>query len=598
MLAEQVDRKVRLGELIYEKNLVGRDDLIQATEDLTHYKFCNVEQLRPDIPALRLVPLALAQKHCCVPIRLNGRSIEVAFAEPQDLAALHELSFATGLQIAPYMGFRAEIQNTMDRFYRADADDLDKPATAAIEDASAIEFISASSRHAHQDAMREFQANQRGQKTEAVSLLSSIMAGAFERKASDIHFEQQSEALVVRLRVDGVLRELHRVTDEVRAQLISRIKILSDLDISERRVPQDGRFVSRHGGESFDIRVSTLPTHFGEKVVMRILDPNAANVPFQALGFSPHDSAALTRLLRLPQGMILVTGPTGSGKTTTLYSALNLVRSSAINIITIEDPIEYILDGANQVQVDTKVGRTFANCLRSVLRQDPNVVMVGEIRDAETAEIALTGAQTGHLVFSTLHTNDSFSAVSRLIDLKIPPFLVASSLNAILAQRLVRKLCPCRIESSDVTGLRSELLAMGYDETPVASYLPKGCADCDNTGYKGRIGVYELLLLDDHIRQAIRNDARDEVLRDYATSSGMRLMIDDAISKVLQGVTTVNEVLRVVPHTKRLVPFCTHCRSTLNPSFRFCPVCGTECPSHAMVLDDRIDEPQALGRTM
>ncbi len=326
------------------------------------------------------------------------------------------------------------------------------------------------------------------------------------------------------------------------------------MDISERRVPLDGRFLSRRGNEAFDIRVSTLPTHFGEKVVMRILDPRAANVPFQELGLSRLDAAAFAELVRLPQGMILVTGPTGSGKSTTLYSALSLIRSSATNITTIEDPIEYMLEGANQVQVDVKAGRTFAGCLRSVLRQDPDIVMVGEIRDTETAEIALTGAQTGHLVFSTLHTNDSVSAISRLIDLKIPPFLIASSVNAVLAQRLVRKLCPCRIESFDTTELQSELRGMGYEKTPIVAYFPKGCPNCDNTGYKGRIGVYEMLMIDEHIRQAIRNDVRDDVLRDYATSSGMRLMVDDAISKVLQGITTVNEVLRVIPYVKRLNP--------------------------------------------
>jgi type II secretory ATPase GspE/PulE/Tfp pilus assembly ATPase PilB-like protein len=403
------------------------------------------------------------------------------------------------------------------------------------------------------------------------------MATALQKKASDIHIEQQAGELVVRLRVDGVLREVLRLTDDTRAQLISRIKILADLDIAERRVPQDGRFLSRCGEDCYDIRVSTLPTHFGEKVVMRILNPRTASVRFETLGLSPDASAALAELIRLPQGMILVTGPTGSGKSTTLYAALNLIRSGAINITTIEDPIEYVIEGANQVQVDVKAGRTFASCLRSMLRQDPNVVMVGEIRDAETAEIALTGAQTGHLLFSTLHTNDSTSAISRLVDLQVPPFFIASSVNAILAQRLVRKLCTCRLESPDVTELQAGLLSMGYKKTPIATYIPQGCEKCDNSGFSGRIGVYELLLLDDRVRQAIRNNMRDEVLRDFATSSGMLLMADDAVNKVLQGVTTLEEVQRVVPCTKRVNPLCSNCDGTLHPSYRFCPHCGTPC---------------------
>jgi len=574
VVAEQESRKLRLGELIYEKNLVPKSGLIRAIEELTRCKFYDTEKIWPDTAALRLVPRALAQKHCCVPIRLNDKSIEIAFAEPQDLAAISEISFATNLRVVPFMDFSVAITKAQDRLYSSNPTSATNFNRSPGDD---IEFLSASSRQSHQEEMREFQASQSGQKTEAVRTVSGIMAAAFEKKASDIHLEQQADELIVRLRVDGVLRELRRITDDVRTQLISRIKILADLDIAERRVPQDGRFLSRRGGESFDIRVSTLPTQYGEKIVMRILDPRAANVPFEKLGLSSQDSAALARLVKLPQGMILVTGPTGSGKSTTLYSALNLIRSAAINITTIEDPIEYVIEGANQVQVNIKAGRTFAGCLRSVLRQDPNVVMVGEIRDSETAEIALTAAQTGHLLFSTLHTNDSTSTISRLIDLQVQPFFIASSVNAILAQRLVRKLCSCRIESSDVTELQNGLLGMGYSRSPIVSYLANGCPMCDNTGYSGRIGVYELLILDDSVRRAIRDNVRDDALRDFVTATGMNLMIEDAISKVLDGITTLDEVLRVVPYVKRSNISCTQCHSELSPRFRFCPTCGTAC---------------------
>ena len=572
LLAEQTVRKVRLAELIYEKNLIPTDELIRAVEEASHCTFYAVNNLRPDAAVLRLIPRELAVKHHCMPIRLVDKSLEVVFAEPQNLTALNELSFATGLRIVPFMGFRSAIEAAIERTYQRDA-----PLSASRADGTDLEFISSSTRQAHKDALRELQANQTGQETAAVRLVSKILSAAFLKGASDIHIEQHADEVVVRLRIDGVLHELERFADQLRAQLVSRIKILADLDISERRVPQDGRFVSRRGNERYDIRVSTLPTQYGEKVVLRILDPNAANVPFDKLGLSLQDAQSLTRLARLPQGMVLVTGPTGSGKSTTLYAALNLIRSSAINITTIEDPIEYMIDGANQVQVDVKAGRTFSGCLRSVLRQDPNVVMVGEIRDPETAEIALTAAQTGHLLFSTLHTNDAVSAISRLIDLEVAPFFIASSVNAIIAQRLVRKLCSCRIATSEVEELQHDLRTMGFHHVPLVSYYPKGCSECHNTGYRGRLGVCELLVIDDSIRQAIRNNVRDEVLRDYAISAGMRLMVDDAVNKVLQGVTTVDEILRVVPHVRQVNPTCVHCRSALNPRFRFCPVCGAAC---------------------
>ena len=593
LLAEQAVRKVRLAELIYEKNLIAKDELIRAVEETMHCKFYVAEHLRPEPAVLRLVPREMAMKHHCIPIRLVDKCLEVIFAEPQDLAALNELSFATGLRIVPFMDFRASIEAAIERSYKEDGQ-----GSAARSDGTDLEFISASTRQAHKDALRELQANQSGQETAAVRLVSKILSSAFLKGASDIHIEQHSEEVVVRLRVDGVLHELQRFADELRAQLVSRIKILADLDISERRVPQDGRFVSRRRNERYDIRVSTLPTQYGEKVVMRILDPNAAKVPFEKLGLSLQDSQNLTRQVHKPQGMVLVTGPTGSGKSTTLYAALNLIHSSAINITTIEDPIEYMLEGANQVQVNPKAGRTFSGCLRSVLRQDPDVVMVGEIRDPETAEIALTAAQTGHLIFSTLHTNDSISAISRLIDLEVPPFFIASSVNAIIAQRLVRRLCSCRIATPEVDELHCDLRNMGFDHAPLVAYYPKGCGECNGTGYRGRVGVYEVLLIDDSMRQAIRNNMRDEVLRDYAISAGMRLMVEDAVSKVLQGLTTVDEILRLVPHVKHVNHVCLHCRSALNPRFRFCPICGAASPDDIAATGEVYENKQPLSRPM
>ena len=292
----------------------------------------------------------------------------------------------------------------------------------------------------------------RGKRTPAVQLVSAVLSQAAAKGASDVHIEQQSAGSLVRIRVDGLLRDLVQIPLELRTSLISRIKILCDMDIAERRVPQDGRLLARIGKTHYDLRVSTLPTQYGEKITIRMLDPSSARVSFQDLGLAPHHSATLTNVLKQPQGMVLVTGPTGSGKSTTLYAALHLLRSPSISILTIEDPVEYMMEGINQVQVNPRVGRTFAGCLRSMLRQDPNVIMLGEIRDSETAEIAMEVSQTGHLVLSTLHTNDSVGAITRLLDLKIPSFLVTSSVTAIIAQRLVRKLCRCKQQGAHAGG--------------------------------------------------------------------------------------------------------------------------------------------------
>jgi type II secretory ATPase GspE/PulE/Tfp pilus assembly ATPase PilB-like protein len=355
---------------------------------------------------------------------------------------------------------------------------------------------------------------------------------------------------------------------------VSRVKILADMDIAERRVPQDGRFLVQIGGSHLDLRVSTLPTHYGEKVVMRLLDPSSTRVGFTELGLDEHNSKALSTILSMPQGMLLVTGPTGSGKSTTLYSAINALRSPNINIITVEDPVEYKIEEINQVQVNPKIGLTFATCLRSILRQDPNVIMVGEIRDIETAEIALRASQTGHMVLSTLHTNDAISAITRLLDLGVPPFLIASSLTAIIAQRLVRKLCACRDEVPMTPDYASRLLSAGIVDFESKMYQPVGCAKCEDSGYKGRTGIYEMLIVDDQIRNAIRGGVRDDEVRNMARSGGMRLMQEDALEKVKAGITTIEEVLRVISFEQALAMRCRNCGKALAPTFLFCPYCG------------------------
>jgi type IV pilus assembly protein PilB len=573
-IQEQSSRSVRLGELLLEKGVVSKHDLVKAIEELTRTTYVDCAACSAELSALERISKPVALRNCALPLRIVGSVIEVVMAEPQDLIAHKELEFAAGFQVKTFFGFRSEIEHAIEREYKSDR----SPEITAVATEEEIELVGVGS-SAHQAAIQEFQAELRGQKTEAVQRVTRILSEALKRKASDIHIEQRLDDAIVRIRVDGILQVLEYVPGDIRPQLVSRIKILGDLNIAERRVPQDGRFLAQLRGRSYDIRVSTLPTQYGEKIAIRILDPKAANVTFEQLGFRQRDSEELKRLLRLPQGMVLVTGPTGSGKSTTLYSALSLIRASTINITTIEDPIEYAVEGANQVQVNPKAGRTFSSCLRSLLRQDPNVIMVGEIRDAETAEMALTAAQTGHLVLSTLHTNDSVSAISRLIDLDIPPFLIASSVSAILAQRLVRKLCKCRKQMEITDAQAGRLRALGCTTLPDALFSPGGCAECDNSGYRGRLGVYELLVLNDDISQAIATDFRDNVVRELATAGGTKPLMSDALEKVVRGVTTLDEVLRVVPQATRPSTPCANCGAPLSSGFLFCPTCGKSSAS-------------------
>ncbi|MCL5288093.1 MAG: Flp pilus assembly complex ATPase component TadA, partial [Acidobacteria bacterium] len=492
--------------------------------------------------------------------------------------ALDELRFISGMEISPRLGFRTEIMEAIEKCY-AELEPTEEAVEAKLPfieqvDVSDMQFHTASASERNKAAMEEFEAELRNEKTPAVRLVSAILSAAATKKASDIHIEPQAVGTVVRVRVDGVLRELTHIPMEMQNSLISRIKILSDMDIAERRVPQDGRFLVEIGGKHLDLRVSTLPTHYGEKVVMRLLDPSATKVGFNEPGFSEENAASIQNVLGSPQGMLLVTGPTGSGKSTTLYAALHAVRSPGINIITVEEPVEYKIDEVNQVQVNTKTGLTFATCLRSILRQDPNVIMVGEIRDTETAEIALQAAQTGHLVLSTLHTNDAVGAITRLLDLGVPSFLVANSVSQVVAQRLVRKLCRCKQEETMKPEYAARLLAAGITGFDNKMYVPVGCNECESSGYRGRVGIYEVLVFDEKMRAAVRASSRDDEIRNLARSGGMRPMQEDAMDKVRQGITTLDEVMRVVPFEHEMAVRCPECGKGLASTFLFCPYCG------------------------
>jgi type IV pilus assembly protein PilB len=584
-LAEQAATARLLGEVLLERNLVTKNDLVSALEEAAKFRYVDVRFTTVERAAVELIPRPIAERYSVLPLVREGKKLVVAMSEPQNLRTLDELRFLTGMEILPRLGFPTEIVQAIEKCYaEAEVDDkAEKQKLPFIEqvDTSEMQFFTASSSERNKAAMEEFEAELRNERTPAVRLVSSIIAAAAQKKASDIHIEPHAMGTVVRIRVDGVMRDLTNIPSEFSTSLVSRIKILSDMDISERRMPQDGRFLVQMGSSNLDLRVSTLPTHEGsEKVALRLLDPKASKVSFTGLGLSPENAARLNAKLTLPQGMILVTGPTGSGKSTTLYGCLNVLRSPAVHIITVEDPVEYKIEEINQIQVNAKQGLTFASCLRSILRQDPNIIMVGEIRDSETAEIALQASQTGHLVLSTLHTNDSIAAITRLLDLGIPNFLISASVTAVLAQRLVRKLCFCRKEAPITEEYSARLHAAGITDFGSTMYTPGGCARCDNTGYKGRVGIYELLIMDDQIRASMRTGFRDDEVRMIARSGGMKQMQEDALEKVKAGVTTLDEVLRVVPFEQASGLRCDHCHKTIATNFVFCPYCGTAAGIH------------------
>src|ERR1700694_60858 len=581
LFQEQQGKVIRLGELILERGLVDKASLIQALEEVSRVPYLDCSTIRCDRSALQAIPGAVAERLAILPIRMESTALVVAMAEPQNLPVIDELRFISGKDISPRLAFRTEILAAIARNYEQGQTPILKEAEGSFnqhaidENLPEMAFISTSTRQANREAIEEVQAELHQKKTPAVRLVSEIIQTAMTKQASDIHIEPQAATTVVRIRVDGVLRELESIPRALQNSLVSRIKILSDMDIGERRAPQDGRFMVAVGARKVDMRVSTLPTQFGEKVVMRLLEASAPLLSLIDLGLPQDIADRISQMLSLPQSMLLVTGPTGSGKSSTLYSCLNLLRKPAVNIVTVEDPVEYALPGINQVHVNTRAGLTFASTLRSILRQDPNVIMIGEIRDLETAEIAMKAAQTGHMVLSTLHTNDSISAVARLLDLGIPEYLIASSVTGILAQRLLRKLCACHTQKQVTPEYVQRLAAVGWIQPPDHIAWPKVCGVCDQTGYKGRVGIYEFLMIDDSIRSILRGAYKPDLVRDAARGAGMRRMQEDALEKLQAGVTTLDEIVRVVPMDALATSGCEQCGHELSPAYRFCPYCGT-----------------------
>jgi type IV pilus assembly protein PilB len=544
-IEEQAGKAGFLGELLLRRGLVSRSDLVASLEEVMKTPYVDATSVKVTPEILRLVPLEFARRFCVLPVSVQDKNLVAVMSKPQDLLALQELAFVSGMNVAARLGLREEIEEAIAKNYRTSVKGTsnfpsETPSTPKIE------FNAINAKQRNIEAIREFQAELTKRTTPAVLLFSDIMSKAIAQKASDIHIDPRMDSPVVRIRVDGILRELIKVPEQQQDSLVSRIKILCDMDIAERRAPQDGRLLVTVGAETRDLRVSTLPTQYGEKVVIRLLDGKSSQVPFRDLGMWDEQADLLKDVLSRPQGMILVTGPTGSGKTTTLYAALNILQTRNLNIITVEDPVEYQVDGVNQVQVNEKAGRTFATSLRSILRQDPNVIMVGEIRDSETAEITLRAAQTGHMVLSTMHTLDSVSAVARLIDLGIPAFMISASVSAVIAQRLVRKLCKCRAEVTASPEYVRALRKAGIGGNARTMYVPVGCPECHNLGYKGRAGIYELLLFDEAVGESVRNGGSPSEICRVARDKGTRFLQEDGLLRAHAGLTSFEEVVRVV----------------------------------------------------
>jgi type IV pilus assembly protein PilB len=514
--------------LIHERN-VPEGILAETFSQALNLPRVDLATTTLEPPALKAVTSRLALKHTCLPIRFSGKSLVLAMANPLDRAAIQDVEFASSRKVQPVIASRAEILDGIRRHYPGES----RRPNVATPERDVLSVFSTEGMDL--DSSRET--------APAIELCNQLVLDATKVGASDIHIEAGQREMRVRLRVDGVLRDHLVLPDWLRVPLLSRIKILAKLDIAEQRLPQDGRFQFQTPDGTIHIRVSTLPTHFGEKAVLRLL--RSAQTPtLAALGFSRDEMTVLEDALHQPQGLVLVTGPTGAGKSTTLYSMLTRRQSSEINVVTIEDPIEYQLPGANQVQVNSKAGVTFASSLRAILRQDPDVIMVGEIRDAETAEIVFHAAQTGHLVLSSLHTNSALAAIERLLNLDVKPVTINAATNLVIAQRLARRVCSrCRVPympSPEVLE-RLHLEVADWDFQRGA-----GCEACNQTGYSGRVGLYEIQRLTPKLKDLVSRHSTERALKRAALSAGAQFLLDDGLSKVRRGLTTVEELLRVI----------------------------------------------------
>ena len=534
-LKESRGKGQRLGSMLVKKGYATEMDIAQTLSFQLNIPYVEIES-SIDLEALKLVPESICKKYLLIPLFRDGKLLHVAMSDPLNLNAIDDLRFSTGLDVKPLVSTLAEVATAINRYHH-----LNEPIDELVQNFKRDQYVEV----VHEPDYEDLSSFIRKSTTPPIiKMVDSIIIQAFDMRASDIHLEPQETFVKLRFRIDGIMREMMQLPKWVSGPVVSRIKLMGKMDIAERRVSQDGRIKVRLGKKGLDLRVSTLPTQYGETVVMRVLDPKGATLDFEKVGFLKEDAKRVQAMISRPQGVVIVTGPTGSGKTSTLYSMITRVKSDRINIITIEDPIEYELKDVNQVAVNEKTGLTFSYTLRSVLRQDPDVILVGEMRDQETSVIAHQASLTGHLVFSTLHTNDAVSSVTRLKNMGVPGYMIASALNGIIAQRLVRKICEHCKKSYTPGADELELLSTAPPGGKL--YKGAGCAKCGGSGYYGRTGIFEVMTVNRAMKKLIAADAPEEDLLDAAVDSGMISLLRDGVRKVLSGMTTIEELSRVV----------------------------------------------------
>jgi len=555
----------RLGEVLIEMKIISEEEIAFALAMQLRIPFIdlNTHTIKDDVAGS--VPEEVCHKFVCIPIGVKNNILDVAMADPLNLNIMKDLQFITGYNIQPAISTRSQIVEKLQKHYHPEKSIRD--VADEFEGDIGMEFLPEEKEIEQEEDFESFK------DSPFIKMVDLIIRNAIKSGASDIHIEAQENQVRVRNRIDGVLQDSIKLPKWTQPIIISRIKVLGGLNIAEKRIPQDGRIRVRAKNMSVDLRVSTLPTYYGEKAVIRILNKEDTFLTLEELGFGERNLAILRNFIQRPQGMVLITGPTGSGKTSTLYACMQEVKSEEVNIITVEDPVEYELAGLNQVQINEKVGLTFPFVLRSILRQDPNVIMLGEIRDEETAEIAIQAAMTGHLVLSTLHTNDAPASITRLIDIGIPPYLIASSVIGVAAQRLVRVICPnCKEEYLPNPDYLTRL-NLDQNDLPFKFYRGAGCSNCNNSGFKGRTVIEEIMIMGPKIREIVQSSGTADTLREAALAMGMTTLGISGMNKIEMGVTTIEEVLKAVHQKEELTTVCPNCGKAVSLDFKDCPYC-------------------------
>jgi type IV pilus assembly protein PilB len=528
-LLEQKKTGRRLGEILIDNKILSENDMLEILEKQLGIQRVHMDFIEVNKEVIKLIPENLAVKYCVIPINFDENKIMVAMCDPLNMFALEDLKIASGREVEPLLASKEDIKKAISKYYSTQA------AKKAADELS---------KEQNKDNDDDEKDENNIKYAPAVRLVETIINNAIKARASDIHIEPFEKFIKIRYRIDGDLHEVLKSPKDILGALVTRIKILANLNIAEKRLPQDGRILTRVDGREVDLRVSILPTVFGEKIVIRILSRDNMILDKKELGLDAENLKKLNTIVQSPYGIVLVTGPTGSGKSTTLYAVLSELNSSTKNIITVEDPVEYLIEGINQVNVNVKAGLTFASGLRSILRQDPDIIMIGEIRDSETAEIAVRAAITGHLVLSTIHTNDAASAVIRLADMGIEPYLVATSIAGVISQRLVKKICPYCVEKYEANSYEKEVLKIDESKR-VYLYRGKGCNYCGNTGYKGRTAVYEIMEITKEHRELIIKSQNSDDIRDLSLHNGMKTLKMSCKEMVLRGITTIDEMIKI-----------------------------------------------------